>query len=98
VEFSESALDDLESIKEYYQDLGVPSVGVEFVIAIFMHVETLIDHPEIGRIVPEYSKAHIREIMHPPFRIVYLRAVDVIHIVRVWRSERLLRLSNPIEL
>ena len=94
VSFSDSALDDLEGIKKYYLEQGVPDIGEGFVIAIFEHVETLIDHPDIGRIVPEFNEKYIRKIIHPPFRIVYLRSGKLIQIIRVWRSERLLSLDE----
>ena len=94
VSLSDSTLEDLENIKEYYIDLGVHEIGENFVIAIFEHIESLIDHPDIGRIVPEFNEHHIRELIHSPFRIVYLRGQTSIQIVRVWRSERLLSLSN----
>lgn len=94
ISFSNSALEDLENIKGYYLDLGASAIGESFVVAIFEHVETLTDHPDIGRIVPEFNEEYIRELIHPPFRIVYLRGKALIQIVRVWRSERLLKLSD----
>jgi len=92
--FSESALSDLEEIKEYYLNEGVPQVGGSFVASIIEHTETLKDNPDIGRMVPEFQEQNIRELIHPPFRIVYLRESSSIHIVRVWRSERLIKLEN----
>ena len=92
--FSESAFEDLENIKEYYLDLGAPEIGENFIIAILKHIETLTDHPDIGRVVPEFNEKHIRELIHPPFRVVYLRSKALINIVRIWRSERLLSLSE----
>ena len=94
VTIADSALEDLENIKEYYLDLGVPGIGENFVVAIFEHIETLTDHPDIGRIVPEFNEEHIRELIHPPFRVVYLRGQATIQIARVWRSERLLSLNE----
>jgi len=94
ISLSNSALDDLENVREYYLDQGVPEIGENFVIAIFEHVESLADHPDIGRVVPEFEEAHIRELIHPPFRIVYLRGKASIQIISVWRSERLLNLGE----
>lgn len=94
VSLSESALEDLEEIKVYYFDLEVAEIGNKFVTDIFEHIESLIDHPSIGRVVPEFNEEHIRELIHPPFRIVYLRGKSSIQIIRVWRSERLLNLSE----
>ncbi len=94
ISFAESALGDLEGIREWYADEGVAEVGDRFVGEIFERVEILAEHPEIGRIVPEFEHPHLRELIHPPFRIVYRHDPKRIQIIRVWRSERLLRLPS----
>ncbi len=91
---SSSAFSDLENIKEYYKDEGVPYIGEQYVVSIIDHIQTLSDNPDIGRKVPEFDEEKIRELIHPPFRIVYLREKNSIHIIRVWRSERLLVLPE----
>ena len=91
---SDSAFNDLEAIKEYYVEEGVPQIGEEFIVNIFKHIDTLIDNPEIGRKAPEFNENNIRELIHSPFRIVYLKEEKIIHIIRVWRSERLLNLKD----
>ncbi len=52
---SDSALNDLEAIKEYYLNEGVPQIGLEFVIEIIKHIETLPTNPEIGRKVSGFT-------------------------------------------
>ena len=94
IQFSESAFDDLEKINEYYEEQGVPHIGINFVTEIIERIETLIDNPKIGRIVPEFDSEDIRELIHIPFRIVYIIELKIIHVVRVWRSERLLKLTD----
>lgn len=89
---AESAVSDLEGIREWYQDQGVPEVGERLILELFERIETLAAHPEIGRIVPELGQAFLRELIHPPFRIVYRLDPGRVRIVRVWRGERLLRL------
>ena len=44
----------------------------------------------MGRIVPEFDRPFVRELIHLPFRIVYRLESKRVRIVRVWRSERLL--------
>jgi len=90
--FAESAVSDLEGTREWYQDQGVPEVGERLILEIFERIETLAEHPEIGRIVPELGQAFLRELIHPPFRIVYRLDPGRVRIVRVWRGERQLRL------
>lgn len=91
---SDSAFNDLETIKEYYHEEGVPQIGIDLVIEIIRHIETLLTNPEIGRKVPEFNEKNIRELIHLPFRIVYLNEEKAIHVIRVWRSERLLNLAD----
>lgn len=92
IEFAESAICDLEDIKTYYEEQHVPDVGNNFILEIISHIETLPDNPEIGRQVPEFQMPSIRELIHSPFRIVYVLNEAAIQIIRVWRSERLMKL------
>ncbi len=71
---------------------GVPEVGTRLVSEVFQRVEALANHPDMGRVVPEFDQPFLRELIHPPFRIVYRRDAQRVRIVRVWRSERLLHL------
>lgn len=96
ISFAEAALGDLAGIREWYAAEGVPEVGDRLVAEIFHRVEVLADHPDIGRIVPEFGQPFLRELIHPPFRIVYRRDALRVRIVRVWRSERLLRLPASV--
>jgi plasmid stabilization system protein ParE len=92
VTFAESAILDLESMREYYREQQVPEVGERFLQQIIALVEDLPAHPDRGRIVPEFNQPFLRELIHPPFRIVYRRTDRQIAVVRVWRSERLMQL------
>lgn len=91
---TESAVADLESIVEHYVAEQVPEIGHRFVRTIVEKIEVLTVHPDSGRIVPEFNVEHIRELIHPPFRIVYLRERNLVKIIRVWRNERLLRIDK----
>jgi len=91
---SDSSCADFESIREYYTGKGVPHIGEQFIVSIIEHIETIPVNPDIGRKVPEFNTDKIRELIHGPFRVIYLREEKLIHVVRVWRSERLLKLEN----
>ncbi len=92
ISFAESALGDLRDIREWFAEQGLPEIGDRLVTEIFERIEVLGDHPDIGRVVPEFVQTFLRELIHPPFRVVYRREATRVRIVRVWRSERLLRL------
>ena len=97
ISLAESALRDLEAVRDWYTEQGVPEVGARWVAEVFQRVQTLADHPDMGRMVPEFEQPFLRELIHPPFRIVYRRDPQRVRIVRVWRSERLLHLPTADE-
>ncbi|AFM27009.1 type II toxin-antitoxin system RelE/ParE family toxin [Desulfomonile tiedjei] len=92
ITFAASAVQDLEAIRRWYANQQNPETGERFLEQVLSAVERLTDFPEIGRIVPEFGIATLREIVHPPFRIVYRLDKPRIRIVRVWRSERILNM------
>ena len=89
IRFTASAVSDLEALRVWYTKQGVPGVGDRLISEIVARIEALSDHPEMGRIVPEFCQPFLREIIHPPFRIVYRRRLESVRIVRIWRGERL---------
>ncbi len=92
IQLTASAVNDLRELLLYYEEQSIPQVGQRFVAEILDRIETLSDNPDIGRVVPEFSTDSIRELIHKPFRVVYLREPSTIFIIRVWRSERILEL------
>ena len=95
ITFAVSAFDDLEAIRSWYRDQQqVPEVGDRLVEEIISQIERLADFPESGRIVPEFNIENLREIIFAPFRIVYRIDGNKIKIIRIWRSERLLKFSE----
>ena len=93
IRLTDSAIDDLRELQFYYDEQLVPQVGKRFVTGILDRIETLTSNPDIGRVVPEFDTDNIRELIHKPFRVVYLRESTSIFVIRVWRSERILELS-----
>ena len=59
-------------------------------------VEQLAEQPRSGRIVDKYQREDLRELIEPPYRIVYLIGIDRIDIVTVRDTRRVLprRLSD----
>ena len=92
ISFALSAVTDLEDIQAYYNNEGVLDVGKRLTGEIIVQIERLADHPLSGRIVPEFNVEHLREIIHPPFRIVYRYDKKRVRIVRIRRSERHLKM------
>ena len=92
ISLTDSAVNDLRELHLYYEEQLVPQVGQRLVAEILDRVEMLAENPDIGRVVPEFATDNIRELIHKPFRVVYLKEPSSIFIIRVWRSERILEL------
>lgn len=97
IRFAASAVADLESFRSWYENRGAPGVGERMVTEIVARIETLADYPAMGRVVPEFDQPFLRELIHPPFRIVYRREPEFVRIVRIWRSERVLAVPEDEE-
>ena len=98
IRFAESALTDLESMRTWYAEQGVPDVGERLLGEIVAAIEVLANHPDMGRIVPEFGQPLLRELIRPPFRSVYRRDPKRVRIVRAWRSERLLVVPGVVRI
>jgi plasmid stabilization system protein ParE len=84
-----SAQSDLADIVRYiaqHNSDAAARMGYELII----RAESLADFPEIGRMVPEFNQANLREIVCRSYRIIYrLQADDQqIQIVRFWHGAR----------
>jgi toxin ParE1/3/4 len=94
IAYAESAVSDMTTMRAWYAEQGVPAEGERLTLGIFSRVERLAIYPRSGRIVPEFGVDRLREIIYPPFRIVYRLDTDCIRVVRIWRSERQFKLSE----
>lgn len=92
--WTETALNDINSIAEYIS-ADSDFYAKQFVQKIFLAASKLEKFPEIGKIVPELSAYNYREILFKRYRIIYRIHLDLIYIVSVHHSSRLLE-SNEI--
>ena len=90
ITLADSAIGDLQDILFFYEEQQIPHVGKRLVAKTIVDIELLAEQPDMGRIVPEFDLPFLRELIRPPFRIVYRRDGNKIRIVRIWRSERLM--------
>jgi len=86
--WTERALYDLQSIYDYIA-LDSPKNAQNVGLKIVKRVEILTSFPKSGRMVPEFDREDIRELIQWSFRIVY-RIVDTneIWILRVHHASR----------
>ncbi|ULA62525.1 MAG: putative Toxin RelE2 [Nitrospira sp.] len=87
VRWSLTAGTDLQDIENFIARDSILH-AVTFVDHIAESAETLRKTPHIGRIVPEFNRPDLREVIFRSYRIVYLVQNDGVVILRVIHSSR----------
>ena len=87
--WSRQARDDLRDIVTFIAARNHP-VAESFGFRLMAKVDLLEQHPHIGRVVPEGQDENVREIILPPYRVIYrvLAEHRVVAIARVWHGAR----------
>ncbi len=67
-----------------------PTASDKWVVSIFKTVEKLSTFPKSGRMVPEFSKDEIRELLHGNYRIIYQFSSSEIEILTVRHGSQIL--------
>ncbi len=92
IRWSLTASTDLQEIEDFIARDSVFH-AVTFVDCIVESTGTLLKTPHIGRVVPEFNRQDLREVIFRGYRIVYLVQNDEVLILRVVHGARnLLRL------
>ena len=87
VRWTPQAADDLQAIYDFIarDSPHYAQLTVEDILAV---IDRLKEFPLMGRQVPERERDDLREIIKPPYRIVY-RTGDVLKILTIFRGSRL---------
>jgi toxin ParE1/3/4 len=85
IRWTEQAVQNLEDIKAFIGK-DSPSYALAVVARLYHAVSQLESFPDSGRTVPERGDPTIRELVRPPYRIVYRRSTDMVEILVVFRS------------
>ena len=87
--WTELSISDLKEIFDYIADDSIRYASIT-ANKIYQSVQPIIENPYIGRMVPEFSKKSIREIINGNYRIIYLiknkNQVDILRVYHVARS------------
>lgn len=89
LEWSEEALEDIESIATYIEK-DSPAYAKSVVSKFFEKAEILKDFTELGRKVPEIDDISIREIFVYSYRLIYKINEDTVLFVAIIHGKRLL--------
>lgn len=85
IRWTEHAVRNLEDIKSFISN-DSPAYALAVVRKLYFAVDQLKAFPDSGRNVPERADPHLRELVRPPYRIVYRRSADLIEVLLVFRS------------
>jgi plasmid stabilization system protein ParE len=80
--WSELAKEQLREIDEYIA-AGSPFYSIVFIDKMIAAVEKVGAFPQCGRVVPEFGKETLREVIFYDYRIVYSIVNEVVTIVAV---------------
>ena len=84
------AVEDVEAIRKFVAHDS--DAYADLVVARLLEaVERLELFPRSGRIVPELADPQLREVIEPPYRIVYRVLDESVEILTVFRASRLFR-------
>jgi plasmid stabilization system protein ParE len=89
IEWSEQALSDVQEIHGFI-GRDSPIFAELFIDRVVEALEQLADFPESGRVVPEFARPDLRELIRGSYRIVYHVGRDAVSIVTVFHTARLL--------
>lgn len=66
-----------------------PERAVKICDALLDRAEQAAEFPLSGRVVREFKRDDLRELIQSPFRIIYrVRADEVVEVVRFWHAKR----------
>ena len=91
--WTRQAVEDVEHIKSYIQR-GSSHYAQLVAERIVAAAERLPHFPQSGRVVPEFGRQDIREVLWSNYRIVHHLVGDCVYILTVHHGARLLRIPG----
>jgi plasmid stabilization system protein ParE len=79
----------VEECTDYIALDHIPT-AIKWAEDVFEHCQILSDQPESGRIVPEFRRPEIRELMHGNYRLVYELKPNQIDMLTIWHTRQML--------
>ena len=85
-----SALAQLQAIHHYLAQTS-PDYAIRIIDRLTRRSIQIANFPNSGRMVPEYDRKEIREVIEGRYRIIYLVELDQVQVLAVIHSARDLR-------
>jgi toxin ParE1/3/4 len=88
IRWTPHALQDLREIGAFISE-DSPDAARRWVDRLQTHAEKVIDAPRSGRVVPEFEREDVRELILKGYRIVYTLSEEEIAFITVFEGHRL---------
>jgi addiction module RelE/StbE family toxin len=86
--WSPRSLADLEAIREHIARDSEAYAGL-VVARLVSAPSCLLEFPESGRMVPEFGRPNLRELVVRPYRLVYRLRGETVEVVTVFHAARM---------
>ncbi|MBI4652101.1 type II toxin-antitoxin system RelE/ParE family toxin [Candidatus Desantisbacteria bacterium] len=97
IKWTPQSLDDIDAVSNFIARDSV-YYAQTFAVEVFETVEHLKLFPESGRIVPELNRSEIKEVIFGNYRIIYRIKEELVEILTVYHSARLLDINKIVDL
>ena len=87
VRWTKDVVADLDEIGEFIERDSAAFARL-VVASIYEAVERLRTFPRLSRVVPEFEREDLRELIYQAYRIVYRTRGNAIEIIAVWHGAR----------
>lgn len=87
--FTDHFLERVEECTDYIALDHIPTV-VQWARGVFNHCQELSKQPRSGRVVPEFGRPELREIIHGSYRLVYELKAKQIDMLTIWHTRQML--------
>ncbi|CAN5432971.1 type II toxin-antitoxin system RelE/ParE family toxin [soil metagenome] len=87
--FTDHFLKHVEEFTDYIALVHVPT-AIKWARGVFDHCQKLSEQPKSGRIVPEFKRSEIRELIHGNYRLVYELKTNQISMLTIWHTRQML--------
>lgn len=80
----------LNRVEQYFDRIALDDIpmAIKWSGGIFEHCEQLRNFPHSGRVVPEFGRQEIREIVHGNYRLIYEVKVNQIDMLTIWHTSQ----------
>lgn len=78
----------MAAIHDYIAEAHGPEDGARVASLLYAVALSVPEHPNVGRIVPEFNRPDVRERLHGSYRIVYLLREEAVIILSIWHTAR----------